>query len=1098
MGTTTSTSVTGTIKQGGSVLDVPDQQGGGKLILSSAEEKERKLRQKQLERKGEKVKLKREKDEERLKVKTIRQKELFEMKKEMLRKREEELMVKSTSEVDADGTNEDIINEIDVETVLLEEEEIDEDDVAEFKGQKLIIVANRLPVSVSLDEHGEVDLKMSSGGLVSALLGVRGIEMVWLGWPGKEVPEKQQPKLDAALKEKNCAAVYLDDETVDLYYNGFSNNVLWPLFHYIPLPLEHDADHSHKQWLAYQRANHLFSEKVLEVAGPNDVVWVHDYHLMLMPEMLRKIRANMRIGWFLHTPFPSSEIYRGLSYREEILRGVLSADLVGFHTYDYARHFVTACTRILGLENTPYGIETGGSVCRVGTFPIGIEPYKFLKNLKSTETKQQFRKLREQFKDKIVILGIDRCDMIKGLPQKLLAFEKFLADNPQHRDQIVLVQIAVPSRIHVPEYQKLRSTLHELVGRINGKYGSVRHVPIHYLDTSIPFHEMCALYKLASICLITSVRDGMNLVSYEYVACQQGRHGVLVLSEFAGAAQSLGAGALLVNPWNISDVAAAIETALDMDIEERKERHDYTFNYILNHTAQHWASNFTDDLNDTREQAEELEASIPKLLDIPRVVESYKASKSRLIILGLNGTLAAVPTNRKEMHQQRGRLSHSISESLAVLSKDPHNMIVIVSSASREQLDRVCGHLNIGLAAENGLYFRAGNSTNEWVTMVDGIDISWLEGVKPVFDYFAERTPGSYVEIHETSVVWNYRNVLSTEFGRLQARDMLVHLCAGPLNNAPAELFQGIKSLEVRSMGVTKGAMLEKIAAMMVQENRVEKPDFALCVSQCLEKDEDLFTIFTEPKMEVVGAGALLPTSSPNRKASLTPSSTSSIASAVSRENIGMVIDESEDVSSTNGADGFVEVNNVSVSTSILRCSSNRDGVPRSIGSSLNLNASTIPFSDLDSDRIFTSTIGKKLSLSKFYLSETKLVNTVLKSLKAVSNPMGSPLPSFILPAKTTLLSVAYNKRESLISTSDNSSPINLDSSKLKVYSSNSNSNLLTPTSASAATTNTLTSATDSISKLISSETSTSLHSGNTTDSAGSTPGGDRVKIEHD
>lgn len=738
---------------------------------------------------------------------------------------------------------------------------------------RLIVVANRLPISLVSDpETGKLKSKKSSGGLVSALTGVRDLNMLWVGWPGRPITDEEAPEVERVCSEAGCTPVHLDAETVKLYYDGFANNVLWPLFHYIPLPIEDSADVERAQWEAYQRANQAFADKVFKIARDGDAIWFQDYHLMLAPQMLRSSRPNLKIGWFLHTPFPSSEIYRSLSFREAILEGVLSADLVGFHTFDYGRHFLNSCTRILGLEYTPYGVESKGHLTRVGTFPIGIDPPKFLEELQQPRTRDKVSSFESKFEGKRVIVGCDRLDMIKGIPQKLLAFEKFLTEHPEWRDSVVLVQVAVPSRITVPEYQRLRQHVHELVGRINGRFGTLSHVPIHYLDQSIPFHEMCALFRCSDLALITSVRDGMNLVSYEYIMCQKDKHGVLVLSEFAGAAQSLGAGALLVNPWNVRHTAATIHSALVMSEEERAERHRYLLRYVMEHTSQRWAGAFLDELTDTHEEVLQTEAKKPPPLDLQALRTSYNASRGRLIILGFQGTLtAADPYNhnqwalrsvRAALHgpsPPRPPLTPSpycaaqhlarVRRCLADLAADTRNQVLIISASSRDTLDAHFGELPVYLAAENGTFLRAGDRSQEWVCL-ETPDLSWMDSVADVFNFFSERTPGAVVERRETSVVFNFRNV-ELEYGRLQARDVLVHLFAGPLSIAPVDVMQGTKSLEVRHMGVTKGNMLLRVL-MEVLANPVSPVashltstdvDFAFCACFCMDRDEDVFSM---------------------------------------------------------------------------------------------------------------------------------------------------------------------------------------------------------------------------------------------------------------
>jgi trehalose 6-phosphate synthase/phosphatase len=358
-------------------------------------------------------------------------------------------------------------------------------EVRPYNRQRLLVVANRLPVSAVRRGEDSWSLEISAGGLVSALLGVKEFEARWIGWAGVNVPDEVgQKALSKALAEKRCIPVFLDEEIVHQYYNGYCNNILWPLFHYLGLPQEDRLATTRSfqsQFAAYKKANQMFADVVNEHYEEGDVVWCHDYHLMFLPKCLKEYNSKMKVGWFLHTPFPSSEIHRTLPSRSELLRSVLAADLVGFHTYDYARHFVSACTRILGLEGTPEGVEDQGRLTRVAAFPIGIDSDRFIRALEVPEVIQHMKELKERFAGRKVMLGVDRLDMIKGIPQKILAFEKFLEENANWRDKVVLLQIAVPTRTDVPEYQKLTSQVHEIVGRINGRFGTLTAVPIHHL-----------------------------------------------------------------------------------------------------------------------------------------------------------------------------------------------------------------------------------------------------------------------------------------------------------------------------------------------------------------------------------------------------------------------------------------------------------------------------------------------------------------------------------------------------------------------------------------------------------------------------------------
>ena len=506
--------------------------------------------------------------------------------------------------------------------------------------ERLVVISNRLPVTIKADPKasGGYVFQHSSGGLVSALRGTKAtMDFTWIGWPGLTVPEEHIPYIEETLeKEYNCRPVWIPDDVAELHYNGFSNSILWPLFHYHPGEMNFDEEN----WHAYREANLMFAQVVHSILRPGDRVWVQDYHLMLLPLMLTAIlecgdidrlvpyecskidvsaapitmeynirsscfdsskirpgqlrRTDIQLGFFLHTPFPSSEVYRILPVRREILLGILYCDLIGFHTYDYVRHFLSSCSRILGLPTFPNGAEFEGRRVQVRTYPIGIDPSQFEEALERPVVKDRIRTLERSFEGVKIIVGVDRLDYIKGMPQKLQGLETFLEEHPEWIGKVVLIQIAVPSRQDVEEYQNLRATVNEAVGRINGRFGTVESMPIHLLHRSVDFNELCALYAVSDACLVTSTRDGMNLVSYEYIACQQERKGVMILSEFAGAAQSLN-GSLIVNPWDRFAVANAIHEALSMDMRTRTTNSEKLLRYVKKHTSAWWGKSFIDE-----------------------------------------------------------------------------------------------------------------------------------------------------------------------------------------------------------------------------------------------------------------------------------------------------------------------------------------------------------------------------------------------------------------------------------------------------------------------------------------------------------------------
>ncbi|TVY93049.1 Alpha,alpha-trehalose-phosphate synthase [UDP-forming] [Lachnellula willkommii] len=470
---------------------------------------------------------------------------------------------------------------------------------------RLLLVSNRLPITIKRSDDGTYAFSMSSGGLVTGLSGLsKTTTFQWYGWPGLEVPGSEIAPLQKRLKDEYGAIpVFVEDELADRHYNGFSNSILWPLFHYHPGEITFDES----AWAAYKEVNRLFAKTIVKDVQDGDLIWVHDYHLMLLPEMLREeignSKKNVKIGFFLHTPFPSSEIYRILPVREELLLGVLHCDLIGFHTYDYARHFLSSCSRILETTTTPNGVEFRGKYVTVAAFPIGIDPEKFVDGLKKKSVQDRIAVLERKFEGVKLIVGVDRLDYIKGVPQKLHALEVFLAEHPEWVGKVVLVQVAVPSREDVEEYQNLRAVVNELVGRINGRFGTIEFMPIHFLHQSVAFDELTALYAVSDACLVSSTRDGMNLVSYEYIATQRKRHGVMILSEFTGAAQSLN-GALIVNPWNTEELAGAIHDAVTMSSEQREINFKKLEKYVFKYTSAWWGESFVSELVRISEHAE--------------------------------------------------------------------------------------------------------------------------------------------------------------------------------------------------------------------------------------------------------------------------------------------------------------------------------------------------------------------------------------------------------------------------------------------------------------------------------------------------------------
>ncbi|EGD95782.1 alpha,alpha-trehalose-phosphate synthase [Trichophyton tonsurans CBS 112818] len=466
------------------------------------------------------------------------------------------------------------------------------------KKPQLLVVSNRLPLSLKRTDDGKYESSKSSGGLVTSLSGIsESIGFQWFGWTGLEISEDEQQEVQKLLAKQDAAPIFLNKELADNHYNGFSNSILWPVLHYQPGTQHFDE----KWWHTYQEVNQIFAKAIAEATSDGDLVWVHDYHLMLLPGILRKELAkqgkhSVKIGFSLHTPFPATEVYRALPTNHELLEGVLDSDLIGFHTNDYAGHFAEACSQILGASKDGLTLRYKDRTIQVGKFIVGIDPTRFLEAVESEPVQKRIGELEYKYKDIKRIVGVDRLDYIKGLPEKLRGFQEFLRTHPEWVGKIVLIQIAVPSREDVQEYQELEAELYRLVGMVNGEFGKPDYAPVIFIHQSIPFEELAALYAASDICLLSSTRDGMNLVALEYIACQKERNGVLAVSEFAGVSSYL-EGGVKFNPFNSSEIARVIYDAVEMDTDQRKKEHARLLDFIKTHTSTHWGQGFVEKLS---------------------------------------------------------------------------------------------------------------------------------------------------------------------------------------------------------------------------------------------------------------------------------------------------------------------------------------------------------------------------------------------------------------------------------------------------------------------------------------------------------------------
>ncbi len=670
-------------------------------------------------------------------------------------------------------------------------------------GQRLILVSNRLPVTVKLD-RGEISVSRSSGGLATGLRGPHEQSGgQWIGWPGdvSRMSDSQRRKMEAHLEELRCVPVHLTGVEVSRYYDGFSNAVLWPLFHYL---LDRIPPHS-QEWEVYRAVNEKFADAVARIYRPGDLIWVHDYQLCLVPRMLRARIHGATVGFFLHIPFPASEVLRILPWREQILEGMLGADLIGFHTFTYRSHFASSVLRILGISTPGDRVFVDGREVRLGVFPIGVDAQTFGKLAEDPEVRAETASIRADARGERILLGIDRLDYTKGIPRRLLAFERLLEHEPHWRGKVRLIQVAVPSRDKVPSYQEFRRNVHELVGRINGSFSSVNWVPIHYVHRSLTEKNVAALYRAADVMLVTPLRDGMNLVAKEFVTARPDEDGVLVLSEFAGAAAEMGE-ALQVNPYDIETMAHTYSDALRMPEEERKVRMRSLRQRIASRDVHHWAQSFIDALAGERVAGAAPRTTLSSPDDLGALAARLRSAERLLLLLDYDGTL--VPFARSP---DLAAPDPPLRELLGALAAKPGTRVHVVSGRRKEPLERWLGDLSVGLHAEHGYWSRLAPD-RPWVAMEE-VSVAWKPEVRRVLDHATATTPGALVEEKTASLAWHYR-MAEPELGAARAEE-LWHRLEQTLRGSPAELLRGEKVIEVRPTGVSKARVVERVLATL-------------------------------------------------------------------------------------------------------------------------------------------------------------------------------------------------------------------------------------------------------------------------------------------
>ncbi|XP_008775639.2 alpha,alpha-trehalose-phosphate synthase [UDP-forming] 6-like [Phoenix dactylifera] len=754
-------------------------------------------------------------------------------------------------------------------------------------GDRTIVVANHLPIRAHRRPDGRGwTFSWDKDSLLLQLKDAIGdrcdMEFFYVGCLRDEIAPAEQDEVGQILLETfKCVPAFLPPDLLARFYHGFCKQQLWPLFHYmLPLSPELGGRFDRSLWQAYVSVNKIFADKILEVINPDeDFVWVHDYHLMVLPTFLRKRFNRVKLGFFLHSPFPPSEIYKTLPVREELLRALLNSDLIGFHTFNYARHFLSCCSRLLGL---PYeskrgyiGLEYYGRTVSIKILPVGIHMGQLRSVLSLPETEAKVAELIEQFRDRgrVMLLGVDDMDIFKGISLKLLAMEELLEQHAEWRGKVVLVQIANPARGRGRDVREVQEATQATARRINEAYGADGYEPVILIDKPLQFYERMAHYVVAECCLVTAVRDGMNLIPYEYIIARQGnemldrvlglnpstpRKSMLVVSEFIGCSPSL-SGAIRVNPWNIEAVADAMVYALEMSGPEKQLRHEKHYRYVGTHDVGYWANSFLQDLARTCQghskrrcwgigfglgfRVVALDSNFRKL-SMEHIVLAYKRTKTRAILLDYDGTLMPQASIDKSPS------SKSI-EILNSLCADMHNVVFIVSARSRSTLSEWFSPCeNLGMAAEHGYFLRLKRDA-EWETCAPAADCSWKQIAEPVMKLYTETTDGSTIEDKETALVWSYEDA-DPDFGSCQAKELLDHL-ESVLANEPVSVKSGPLIVEVKPQGVSKGLVAQRLLSVM--QERGSSPDFILCIGDD-RSDEDMFEVIST----AVAGSSLTPT----------------------------------------------------------------------------------------------------------------------------------------------------------------------------------------------------------------------------------------------
>lgn len=656
---------------------------------------------------------------------------------------------------------------------------------------KTIIVSNRLPVRIT-QENGKYVYQPSEGGLATGLGSIyKDGDNIWIGWPGMNVPSSDHRKeIKKNLAAENMRPVFLTATEIEEYYEGFSNETLWPNFHYFNQYIIFNED----QWKTYQKVNRKFAKEIAEILEPEDTVWIHDYQLLLLPQLIRELSPKATIGFFLHIPFPSYEAFRLLPWRRQILEGMLGSDFLGFHTYDDMRHFLSSVNRLAGLGNSNSRIDVDNRKVLVDALPMGIDYDKYEAAASHPETLSREVRYRTGLGDQRLMLSVDRLDYSKGIPQRLKAFELFLERNPSFSGKVSLIMLVVPSRDQVGKYRELKEEIDLLVGRINGNHGKMDWTPIHYFYRSFTLTALSAFYRMADVAMVTPMRDGMNLVCKEFIASKLDKKGVLILSEMAGASKEL-SDAILINPNDIDQMVQAIKKALEMPEAKQKANMGAMQRSLKKYNIHHWVKIFMDRLATAKNEQKALETKVLDKTYQKDIQNAYQNANERLIFLDYDGTLVGFHSDPLSCKPNK-----ELIKILTELTADKKNRVVVISGRGRDTLEEWLGSYDLEMVAEHGVWIK--EKGKEWRTIIN-LSYEWKNEILKVLEGYVNRTPGSFVEQKDYSLVWHYRKV-ETGLGEERTRELTSRLKYATVDKN-LKVLEGNKVVEIKNSEIDKG-----------------------------------------------------------------------------------------------------------------------------------------------------------------------------------------------------------------------------------------------------------------------------------------------------